>query len=57
MTKQQTVQEIRYVIDSLREMMQEPDVDRWWVQQAQQDIIRLQREADRLCESLTSQTA
>ena len=57
MTKEQTVEEIQYVIDSLRELMKEPDVDRWWVQQAQQDIIRLQREADRLCESPTSQTA
>ena len=57
MTKQQTLEEIQYVIDSLREMMQDPGVERWWVQQAQQDIIRLQKEADRLCESLTSQTA
>ena len=57
MNKQQTLEEIQYVIDSLREMMKEPGVERWWVQQAQQDIIKLQREADRLCESLTSQTA
>ena len=57
MTKQERVEEIKYMIDSLREMMKEPGVERWWVQQAQQDIIKLQREADRLCESLTSQTA